>query len=53
MIPVNSSEIAVSTLNGIVTLSGGLASRAERSLAIELASNVRGVKGVQATRLTY
>lgn len=50
---VNSSEIAVSTLNGIVTLSGGLASRAERSLAIELASNVRGVKGVQATRLTY
>jgi osmotically-inducible protein OsmY len=42
---VNSSEIAVSTLNGIVTLSGGLASRAERSLAIELASNVRGVKG--------
>lgn len=50
---VSSSDITVSTHNGIVTLSGGLGSRAERSLAIELASNVRGVREVQAKGLRY
>ncbi|CDF86779.1 transport-associated [Pseudomonas knackmussii B13] len=50
---VSSSEIAVSTRNGIVTLSGVLGSRSERNLAIELASNVRGVIEVQAKGLKY
>ncbi|WP_207884574.1 BON domain-containing protein [Pseudomonas sp. 30_B] len=50
---VSSSDIAVSTRNGIVTLSGVLGSRAERNLAIELASNVRGVNQVQAQGLKY
>ncbi len=50
---VGSSDIAVTTRNGVVTLSGLLGSRAERSLAIELASNVRGVSEGQATELKY
>lgn len=49
---VNSSDISVSTTNGIVTLSGKVSSGAERALAIELADNVRGVKSVHAKGLT-
>lgn len=49
---VNGSDIAVNTSNGIVTLTGKLDSGAERSLAIELAENVRGVKSVDSKGLT-
>lgn len=44
--------IAVTTLAGIVSLSGKVEDDAERTLAIELAGNVRGVKGVDSTSLT-
>jgi osmotically-inducible protein OsmY len=49
---VDSSDIAVSTHGGIVKLTGKVASGAKRALAIELASNVRGVKGVESESLT-
>lgn len=49
---VDGADIAVNTSKGIVTLSGKVASGAERELAIELASNVRGVKGVESRGLT-
>lgn len=44
-------NIAVTTTEGIVTLSGTLGSGAERALAIELARSIRGVKDVDATAL--
>lgn len=50
---VDSSDIAVRTDNGIVTLSGKVDSGAEHALAIELANSVRGVKSVQSTGLTF
>jgi osmotically-inducible protein OsmY len=50
---VASSDIAVTTQAGVVTLSGKVASGSERSLAIELAKNVLGVKRVKATALTF
>lgn len=49
---VDGAGISVSTREGIVTLSGELASGAERALAIELAKNVRGVKRVQSAALS-
>ncbi|MDW5419145.1 BON domain-containing protein [Iodobacter sp. CM08] len=48
---VPSTDISVSTQHGVVTLSGKVASGAERALAIELAKNVRGVKRVEAKGL--
>jgi osmotically-inducible protein OsmY len=48
---VDSSTIAVSTASGVVTLSGTVASGAERALAIEFAKNVRGVKSVESSGL--
>lgn len=48
---VDGSDIKVSTVAGIVTLSGNVDSGTERSLAIELAKNVRGVKSVKAKGL--
>ena len=50
---VTSNDINVSTNSGIVTLTGKVASGAERSLAIELAQNVRGVKSVSSKALTF
>lgn len=50
---VNSSNIDVSTTDGIVTLKGKVASGAEQALAIELAKNTRGVKGVRTAGLTH
>lgn len=49
---VNGSNIDVSTVGGVVTLSGKVSSGAERALAIELASNVRGVESVKSQNLT-
>lgn len=48
---VDGSDITVNTSSGIVTLSGKVASGAERALAIELAKNVRGVKSVRSKGL--
>lgn len=50
---VDGSDITVSTSKGIVSLGGKVKSGAERSLAIELAKNVRGVKSVHAKGLTF
>lgn len=49
---VTGSNIAVSTKDGVVTLSGKLDTGAERALAIELTQNVRGVKRVSAKSLS-
>lgn len=49
---VSGSDIAVSTNAGVVTLTGNVDSGAERALAIELASNVVGVKSVESKALT-
>ncbi|MEO8499816.1 MAG: BON domain-containing protein [Vicinamibacteria bacterium] len=48
---VSGTAIKVSTTGGVVTLSGNVDSGAERSLAIELARNVRGVRSVTSTGL--
>lgn len=48
---VDAKDIAVTTTAGVVTLSGKVDSGVERSLAIELAKNVRGVKSVSAASL--
>lgn len=50
---VESDDITVSTKEGNVTLSGKVGSGAERALATELAQNIRGVKSVDATALTF
>ncbi|MCW3479970.1 BON domain-containing protein [Neisseriaceae bacterium JH1-16] len=50
---ISGSNIAVSTRRGIVTLSGRVDSGAERALAIELTQNVRGVRSVQSSDLTF
>jgi len=50
---VENDDISVSTENGNVTLNGKVSSGAERELAIELAQNIRGVKSVNATALTF
>jgi len=49
---VSGSDIAVSTKDGVVTLTGKMVSGAERALAIELTQNVRGFKSVEAKDLT-
>lgn len=50
---VSGSDINVDTKNGKVILSGKVSNGAERALAIELARNVRGVKEVNASALTF
>lgn len=50
---VNGSNISVTTKDGIVDLSGKVSSGAEHALAIEFAQNVRGVKSVNAKKLTH
>ena len=49
---VDSSNIEVSTKGGVVSLSGKVGSSVERSLAIQLAENIRGVKSVQSQGLS-
>jgi hyperosmotically inducible periplasmic protein len=50
---VASSDISVTTSNGAVDLSGMVDSGAERALAIEIAQNIKGVKGVTAENLKF
>jgi osmotically-inducible protein OsmY len=44
-------NIKVETRNGVVTLDGVVANYAEKELAVEIARNIRGVKGVDADTL--
>ncbi|MDP5212582.1 BON domain-containing protein [Pseudoalteromonas tunicata] len=48
---VDSDDISVSTLDGVVLLEGKVKSGSERALAIELAKNIRGVKSVTSSKL--
>jgi len=50
---VDSDDIGVTTLNGVVSLDGQVSSGPERALAIELAKNIHGVKSVTATDLSF
>lgn len=50
---INSSNIAVKTHNGAVTLDGKVNSGAEHALVVELARNVRGVGSVDAKGLSH
>lgn len=49
---VSSSDISVSTKDGVVTLVGNVKNSAEHDLAVELVRNVKGVKSVNANALT-
>lgn len=48
---IPATDISVDTRNGVVTLSGAVASGAERDLAVEVAKGIRGVKEVNAKAL--
>jgi hyperosmotically inducible protein len=50
---ISGGDIDVSTNDGIVTLTGKVASGSERSLAIETAQNIRGVKSVKSSALLF
>lgn len=50
---INGGDIDVSTNDGVVTLTGKVASGIERSLAIEMAQNIRGVKSVTSKALMF
>lgn len=50
---IHSGDISVETNDGVVTLSGKTQSGAENALAIELAQNIKGVKSVSASALTF
>lgn len=50
---ISGGDIDVSTNDGVVTLTGKVASGSERSLAIETAQNIRGVKSVKSTALQF
>jgi osmotically-inducible protein OsmY len=45
---VDGLDLTVETKDGIVTLGGGASSTAERDLAVEIAKDIKGVKGVNA-----
>lgn len=50
---VKGSDISVTTKDGVVYLSGKVASSAEQALAVELTKNVRGVRSVDAKKLSH
>ena len=50
---VSGRDISVTTDDGVVELSGKVDSEAERELAVELAQELRGVKSVDASGLTF
>lgn len=45
---VDGLDITVETKDGMVTLGGGASSTSERDLAVEIAKDIKGVKGVNA-----
>lgn len=49
--PLMDEDIDVKTTNGVVTLSGQVETSQEKSLAIEIADNIRGAKKVEADAL--
>lgn len=49
--PLMDDDIDVKTTNGVVTLSGQVETGQEKSLAIEIADNIRGAKKVEAGSL--
>lgn len=50
---VSGGDISVTTDDGVVELSGKVDSEAEHELAVELAEQLRGVKSVDASGLTF
>ena len=50
---ISSGDISVTTDDGVVKLSGTVDSEAERELAVELAQELRGVKNVDASALSF
>ncbi|WP_339409502.1 MULTISPECIES: BON domain-containing protein [unclassified Pseudomonas] len=48
---IDGLDISVDTKDGMVNLSGTVMTKAEKELAIETASNIRGVRGVNADAL--
>jgi hyperosmotically inducible protein len=48
---VPGTEIKVETVNGVVTLSGTIASQAEKDKALKVARGIKGVKTVEAGSL--
>lgn len=50
---LSDSAIEVNTAKGIVTLKGKLKNDAEHALAVELAQNIRGVKGIESNELRF
>ena len=50
---VDSSDIAVNTNKGNVTLNGLVDSGSEKALAVQLAENVKGVQSVDSAGLTF
>ncbi|MCU7376399.1 BON domain-containing protein [Paucibacter sp. O1-1] len=50
--PLMDDDIDVNTSNGVVTLTGAVEGAKERSLAIEIADNIRGTKRVDASHLS-
>jgi hyperosmotically inducible protein len=49
---VSATDISVSTNDGVVTLSGTVATQAEKTRAERLAQSVKGVKSVDSSSLT-
>jgi hyperosmotically inducible protein len=49
---VPGTEVKVETVNGVVTLSGTVDSKAEHDRAISVAKGIKGVKDVDASGLT-
>lgn len=49
---VSATDISVSTSDGVVTLSGTVATQAEKARAERLAQSVKGVKSVDSSALT-
>ncbi|WP_213605065.1 BON domain-containing protein [Pseudoxanthomonas japonensis] len=49
---VSGLDIKVETVDGVVTLSGAVASKAQKDKAIAVAKQIKGVKSVEASGLT-
>jgi len=49
---ISSTDISVTTTNGVVTLTGTATSKHEKTKAVNVAKKVKGVKSVDATGLT-